>query len=36
MTDELLRMEQAYERLETEVMGMPKAIRNMEIKHIND
>ena len=33
MTDELLNMEKQYERLETEVMGMPKAIRNLEINH---
>ena len=33
MTEELLRMEQAYERLETEVMSMPKEIRNLEINH---
>ena len=26
-------MEQAYERLETEVMSMPKEIRNLEINH---
>ena len=33
MTEELLRMEQAYEQLETEVMSMPKEIRNLEINH---
>lgn len=30
MTDELLRMEKQYEQLETELIGMPKAIRNLE------
>lgn len=34
MSEDLLRMEQAYECLETEVKNMPKAIRNMEINHI--
>lgn len=34
MRDELLRLEQQYEQLETEVMGMPTAIRNLEINHI--
>lgn len=34
MTDELLRLEQQYEKFETEVMGMPMAIRNMEINYI--
>lgn len=33
ITDELLRMERQYEQLETEVMGMPKAIRSLEINH---
>lgn len=36
MTDELLRMEQQYEKLETEVMGMSKAIRNLEINAIRN
>lgn len=36
MTSELLRMEQQYEQLETEVMGMPKAIRNLEINYIRN
>ena len=36
MTEELLRMEQQYEQLETEVMGMPKAIRNLEISYIKN
>lgn len=36
MTNELLRMEQQYEQLETEVMGMPKAIRNLEINYIRN
>lgn len=35
MTEELLRMEQQYEQLETEVVNMPKAIRNLEINHTN-
>jgi hypothetical protein len=34
MTDELLRMEQHYEQLETEVLAMPMHIRNAEITHI--
>ena len=34
MKDELLRMEQQYEQLETEVLGMPASIRNLEINHI--
>lgn len=34
MTEALLRMEQQYEQLETEVMNMPKEIRNLEIKYI--
>lgn len=33
MTEELLRMEQQYEQLETEVAGMVRAIRNAEISH---
>lgn len=33
MSNELLRMEQQYEQLEREIMGMPKAIRNLEINH---
>ena len=33
MAEELLKMEQQHERLETEVMGMPQAIRNREINH---
>ena len=33
MTDELLNMEQQYERLEIEVMDMPKKIRNLEINY---
>ena len=36
MTNELLRLEQQYEQLETEVMGMPKAIRNLEINYIRN
>lgn len=36
MTNELLRLEQQYEQLETEVMGMPKAIRNLEINFIRN
>lgn len=36
MTDELLRMEQQHEQLETEVMNMPKTIRNLEINHIKN
>lgn len=36
MTDELLRMEQQYEQFETEVMGMPKSIRNLEINYIKN
>lgn len=35
MTDELLRMEQQYEQLELEVIGMPKTIRNLEVNHMN-
>ena len=35
MTDDLLRMEQHYEQLETEVLlAMPMHIRNAEITHI--
>ena len=34
MTDELLQLEQQYEKLESEVMGMPMAIRNLEINYI--
>ena len=34
MTDELLQLERQYEQLETEVLGMPTAIRNLEINHI--
>ena len=34
MTDELLQLERQYEQLETEVQGMPTAIRNLEINHI--
>lgn len=33
MTDELLRMEQRYEQLETEVLAMPMRIRNAEITY---
>lgn len=33
LTNELLRMEKQYEQLETEVLNMPKAIRNLEINH---
>ena len=33
MTEELLRMEKQYEQLETEVAGMPKAIRNAEMSY---
>ena len=33
MTEELLRTEQQYEQLETEVAGMERAIRNAEINH---
>ena len=36
LTKELSRMEEQYEKLETEVMGMPKAIRNREINHIGN
>ena len=36
MTNELLRMEQQYEELETEVLGMPKTIRNLEINYIKN
>ena len=36
MTNELLSLEQQYEQLETEVMGMPKAIRNLEINYIRN
>jgi hypothetical protein len=36
MTAELLTMEQQYEQLETEVMNMPKAIRNLEINFIRN
>lgn len=36
MTNELLRLEQQYEQLETEVMGMPKTIRNLEINYIRN
>lgn len=36
MKDNLLRMEQQYEQLEAEVMGMPKAIRNLEINYIKN
>lgn len=34
MTDGLLRLEKQYEQLETEVLGMPKAIRNLEISYM--
>lgn len=34
MTDALLQLEQQYEQLESEVQGMPTAIRNLEINHI--
>lgn len=34
MSGELLQMEQQYEALETEVMNMPKAIRNLEISNV--
>lgn len=34
MTDEILRMEQQYEQLETEVAAMPMNIRNLEITYI--
>ena len=33
LTNELLRMEKQYEQLETEVLNMPKAIRNLEINY---
>lgn len=36
MSDKLLSMEQRYEKMETEVQGMPKAIRNLEINHIKN
>ena len=34
MTETLLQLEQQYEQLETEVQGLPTAIRNLEINHI--
>ena len=34
MTNELLQLEQQYETLETEVLGMPRAIRNLEINYL--
>ena len=34
MANELLQLEQQYETLETEVLGMPKAIRNLEINYL--
>lgn len=36
MTKELRQLEQQHELLETEVMGMPTAIRNLEIKHLKN
>lgn len=36
MSEELRRMEQQYEALESEVTNMPLAIRNLEIKHIRN
>ena len=33
LTSELLQLEKQYEQLETEVVGMPKAIRNLEINY---
>ena len=36
MTEELLQMERQHELLETEVMGMPTAIRNLEINHLKN